>query len=67
MNIYGIILLIALGEFFILVLLMSKFTSVLNNKDDIEKENEKLRSVVEDLRLEKLTTSKETPTIHPYE
>jgi hypothetical protein len=32
---------------------MSKFTSVLNNKDDIEKENEKLRSVVEDLRLEK--------------
>ncbi|MCF8494947.1 MAG: hypothetical protein K9G65_06135 [Rickettsiaceae bacterium] len=53
MNIYGMILLIALGEFFILVLLMSKFTSVLNNKDDIEKENEKLRSVVEDLRLEK--------------
>lgn len=53
MNIYGIILLIALGEFFLLAMIMSSFTKALNKKDKLEKENELLRSSVGDLRLEK--------------
>lgn len=53
MNIYGIILLIAIAEFIILVMVLSNFLKKLQSLDAIELENQKLRATIGELRLSK--------------